>query len=54
MRSCNGYFGKSEVGSLDFASHFLTNVNVVESLFSRLNEVGTPKNISKKEQFLVN
>ena len=30
MRSCNGYFGKSEVGSLDFVSHFLTNVNAVD------------------------
>ena len=33
MRSCNGYFGKSEVGSLDFASHFLTNVNAVDIVF---------------------
>ena len=33
MRSCNGYFGKSEVGSLGFVSHFLTNVNAVDIVF---------------------
>ena len=33
MRSCNGYYGKSEVGSFDFVSHFLTNVNAVDIVF---------------------
>ena len=46
MCSCNGYFGKSEVGSLDFVSRWLTNVNAVHVAF-KTNEVGTPKNRSK-------
>ena len=32
-RSCNGYFWKSEAGSLDFASYLHTSVNSMHLVF---------------------